>query len=617
MEFFGFERMIFGVDYEKALLDFGAQTNSTSGIGPKASDTQDASPTPGMPKVSGTPGFKDQISSSVTVEGESQKEGEEILPPPSPLMTLAEAAKLNKEYLQALYRIVRGEDLSEKAGDQTKLVDKITAEAREKIVKLDKAIRDIEAKQQRLGSQSNLNLFGKDKTRSEDLQRQKESLVEQKNQLQAALARFEASSKRVLASQASAFAGSDTGAHTAQKEIGSAYKVLEQRILAAFDNIEIPKDLKKAGDLGKFLKDKVDELIKHQQKEVAQFKKTGDVAALKQAATKLKQMTVNKEKLDFQLKLLQKFDEAQTNPQLRQLLMAPVFQGKSIFDLVKEGKYEVAAAFMAAFDKSHGKALYGIKDADVPQPSGTGGSPSGAEDAESAPQSAGGGFGAQSAGGDMGSQAVSGDDGDFLLDEVGEASVAGDEFGTLTSGEAPVGSFGAASVQSGSDFSMTSATPTQAELGDMIAAQSVGFEVASAASDAQARMYKTDKTLKKLMEAIRSGNTSLISLALIVLGNRNKEVLAKVGYLAVKVMTYSSVQKENLGQTVQALQIDDPSYAAKLQGMSLKMNKLTSLDTSVGEVLRVVRTAFDENLNFTGSYLNRESQTAISLAQWR
>ena len=369
--------------------------------------------------------------------------------------------------------------------------------------------------------------------------------------------------------------------------------------------------------MGKFLKDKVDELIKHQQKEVAQFKKTGDVAALKQAATKLKQMTVNKEKLDFQLKLLQKFDEAQTNPQLRQLLMAPVFQGKSIFDLVKEGKYEVAAAFMAAFDKSHGKALYGIKDADVPQPSGTGGSPSGAEDAESAPQSAGGGFGAQSAGGDMGSQAVSGDDGDFLLDEVGEASVAGDEFGTLTSGEAPVGSFGAASVQSGSDFSMTSATPTQAELGDMIAAQSVGFEVASAASDAQARMYKTDKTLKKLMEAIRSGNTSLISLALIVLGNRNKEVLAKVGYLAVKVMTYSSVQKENLGQTVQALQIDDPSYAAKLQGMSLKMNKLTSLDTSVGEVLRVVRTAFDENLNFTGSYLNRESQTAISLAQWR
>ena len=392
-------------------------------------------------------------------------------------------------------------------------------------------------------------------------------------------------------------------------KFSSAKKGLESHILKVVgSDILRGHEAKNAKQLKQVVEKSLKELVQAKQKQIAQLQKDPKAKTeLKEAKVELKKIQANKENLDVKLKLLVKLEEAKNDPQIQSMFSQKVVGDKTLSELMQEGNLDAVLAFFKAYkkvvaeDKPGAEMPPPLVDLESEETPGTDGS-----------QQTSGSSGA------FGTASASGTGGDYLLDEVdgdiAAASAAGEAYGELYSGEPVAGGFGAQSADSTSGFSAAS---SEADLASFVATSAVSFNIQSGNSRIKAQMRRIDKMLKKVLLAIQNGNTDLIAMALILLGQRNQKTLAKAGAAAVKVMAYSSRQKEVLTGILKNLSSDSPEYAAKLQGITMKFQKYSGMDQTAIDVLRIVREGYDSIMQNTSSYINRQAQVALALSNWR
>ena len=140
--------------------------------------------------------------------------------------------------------------------------------------------------------------------------------------------------------------------------------------------------------------------------------------------------------------------------------------------------------------------------------------------------------------------------------------------------------------------------------------------IASAGSNIRSEARKTDKVLKKLLQAALSGNFEAIKTALIFLDKRASLVTIGMGAQTIKAMQSYEKQMSALSTNIGKLKGTEPDYNAKLAKINSEMNQYSMNRQAISNFLRDTMSMKEEISNLTSSFLTKAGQIASTVSRW-
>lgn len=137
--------------------------------------------------------------------------------------------------------------------------------------------------------------------------------------------------------------------------------------------------------------------------------------------------------------------------------------------------------------------------------------------------------------------------------------------------------------------------------------------IASTGGNLRAEAKKTDKIIKKLLDAALSGNWDAVKLALIFLDKRASTVVIGLGAQTIKAMQYYEKTMSALSKELGKLKGNEADYNAKLAKINSEMNLYSLNRQAIANFLRDGMTMREEVGNVTTSLLQKDSQIAASI----
>ena len=142
------------------------------------------------------------------------------------------------------------------------------------------------------------------------------------------------------------------------------------------------------------------------------------------------------------------------------------------------------------------------------------------------------------------------------------------------------------------------------------------LSIASTGSNVRSEARKTDKALKKLLQAALAGNFEAIKTALIFLDKRASLVTIGMGSQTIKAMQSYEKQMSALSGSIGKLKGSEPDYNAQLAKINSEMNQYSMNRQAIGNFLRDTMSMKEEISNLTSSFLTKAGQISSTVSRW-
>lgn len=144
--------------------------------------------------------------------------------------------------------------------------------------------------------------------------------------------------------------------------------------------------------------------------------------------------------------------------------------------------------------------------------------------------------------------------------------------------------------------------------GTLLSIQSVGYNLRS---DAR----KTDKLIKRLLQAALNGNWEAVKSALIYLDKRASQIVIGMGAQTVKAMTMYEKQMSQVSKSIGQLKGTEPDYSSRLAKFNSEMNMYSQNRMAIANFLRDTMSMREEIANMTHSVLQKDSQISSAISR--
>lgn len=141
------------------------------------------------------------------------------------------------------------------------------------------------------------------------------------------------------------------------------------------------------------------------------------------------------------------------------------------------------------------------------------------------------------------------------------------------------------------------------------------LSIASTGNTLRSEARKTDKLLKKLLQAVLSGNWEALKMSLIFLDKRASMITLGMGAHTVKAMQSYEKSMSSLSKEMGKLKGNEPDYNARLAKLNSEMNLYSLNRQAISNFLRDTMTMREEIANLTHSILQRDAQIIASVSR--
>ncbi len=141
------------------------------------------------------------------------------------------------------------------------------------------------------------------------------------------------------------------------------------------------------------------------------------------------------------------------------------------------------------------------------------------------------------------------------------------------------------------------------------------FSIASVGNNLRSDAKKTDKIIKRLLAAIKSGNWEAFKVAMIFINKQASTNLKAMGFQLVKAMQFYEKSQAELSGALKNLDAKSPDYNAKLANINLQINSYSQNRMAIGNFVRDMFTTVEEATNLTSSIISADHRIATAASR--